>query len=701
MTKFVFAKNIRAVLAFLTLLAPLACQERNNQASDTAPALANDSIAIWIERSKDADLSADEQAKWLKTALSKTRQRQDDSLKSEYYSQISLAYLRRSDSLNFRKTSATTMDLAAKVGDSVNIAESHWDLATFFNNYSILDSAYYHYGEAQNIFKGLNDDVLNARMLYNMALIQGKIKDYTGSEINTIRAIELLKPLESNEYLYTCYNNLGIVSKELGEYERAIEYYDQARLYGLEMDSPGFVIKTINNNKGNVYQQQGLHQRAIPFYEDALSEENLLIKDPESFARTLGNLAYSRLKSGDLGQVEDQLLMALSIRDSLNDIEGLAINHYGLADYYLTLNDTIKALDHAQKAVHYSKRSDNNKRQLLTYELLSRMDPGNAVNYANAYITLNDSLQRQERQIRDKFARIQFETDEFIAQNVLLARQRQLWIGIAIGVLLLALAIFIIVNQRARNQKLRFEQQQQAANEEIFDLMLATSQKVEEGKHDEQKRISEELHDGVLGQMNGVRMVLLGLNKKSDESSISMRSEAIEKLQEVQEEIRTISHELSDAAYQKFHNFIISIRDLVQSVSQASEIACNFTYDQDADWDDLSGEIKINLYRIVQEGLQNCVKYSYANLIKLNFEASESELKISLEDNGVGFDTKKAKKGIGHKNITSRLKKIGGNWKVESTPGMGTKLNINVPYVRSSRQKNIEKDQILEKETFD
>ena len=231
--------------------------------------------------------------------------------------------------------------------------------------------------------------------------------------------------------------------------------------------------------------------------------------------------------------------------------------------------------------------------------------------------------------------------------------------------------------------------------------MLSTSQKVEEGKHDEQKRISEELHDGVLGQMNGVRMVLLGLNKKNDENSITMRSQAIEKLQEVQEEIRTISHELSDAAYQKFHNFIISIRDLVQSISQASEIPCQFDYDKDTDWDDLSGEIKINLYRIVQEGLQNCVKYSRANLIKLNFDADDSLITIILEDDGVGFDNKKVKKGIGHRNISSRMKKIDGQWDLKSRPGEGTRIEIKVPYVRSSQQRPMEEDKLLEKETFD
>ena len=701
MTKF----RLRNYMNIFTLgwlcLSLLCCQPELRKDSTEGLSAENDSIQSWIERSKNKVISSEEQANWLEKALELAKQQPEDSLKSEYFSQISLQYLRRKDSLRFRRTSKETVALALRVGDSINLAEAQWDLGTFFNNYSIPDSAYYYYGEAHQIFNALNDPLYSGRMLQNMARIQADIKDYIGSEINTIKAIRLLKSIDAIPYLYYCYNNMGVVSKELGEYDRAIEYYDQAILIAQQFDTTNTRVYGLLNNKGNVYQRQGLHRKAIDLYEEAMGRENLLVENPHNYAQTLGNLALSRLMMGDLEGVENQLNTSLEIRDSINDIEGLALVHHSLAEYYLVKKDTARSKLYAKHSLEFAKQSDNNKRILLTYQLLSKNDPENAAYYADAYIALNDSLQMQERKIRDKFARIEFETDEFIEENRLLARQRQLWIGIATGVLLLAIAIFIIINQRTRNQKLRFEQQQQEANQEIFDLMLSTSQKVEEGKHDEQKRISEELHDGVLGQMNGIRMVLLGLNKKNDDNSVSMRSEAIEKLQNVQEEIRTISHELSDAAYQKFHNFIISIRDLVNSISQASEIACEFNYDHDADWDDLSGEIKINLYRIVQEGLQNCVKYSHANLIKLNFGANESELTIRLEDDGVGFDTKKAKKGIGHKNINSRLQKIGGSWQLESAPGKGTKITIKVPYVRSSQHKAPEEDHVLEKETLE
>ena len=690
--------QLNAVCLLCILL--ISCKEQNKN-TPSELVIGKDSVLTWINRSKDTQFTTQEQETWLEKAVDAADQHPVDSMKLKYYSQISLRNLRSRDSLNFRKTSKKVMKLAAAVGDSMALAEINWDMATFFKQDFVLDSAYYYYGEAYNIYTSQNENFLSGRMLLNMALLQSDVKDYAGSESRTINAIKLFKPLQAYDQLFKSYNLLGTINGELDEYDRALGYYSQAETYADNLDSAYYSVHVINNNKGNLFTKRQFYDKAIPLYEKALSVKGLMEISPTSFPRTLANLAYSRFKSGDTAKVKEQLLEGLRIRDSLGDLEGLGLNHYMLADYYLTLVDSAKALEHAKMSIDFAQQSENNKRLLSTYLLLPKIDPENAIAYSNAYVKLNDSLLLRERKLRDKFARIQFETDEFIAENVFLARQRLLWIGIAAGVLLLAVALFIIIYQRVKNQRLRFEQQQQRANQEIFDLMLTTNQKVEEGKHDEQKRISEELHDGVLGQMNGVRMVLLGLNKKSDDTAINMRSQAIEKLQEVQEEIRTISHELSDAAYQKFYNFMVSIRDLVETIQQASEIECEFTYDQDMDWDDLSGEIKINLYRIIQEGLQNCVKYSEASLIKLNFDSDRSYIKVSLEDNGVGFDSKKVKKGIGHKNISSRVSKINGTWELTSSPGKGTEIKISIPIVRSTHHTIGNEDQLIEEEIIE
>src|SRR5690606_10143820 len=171
----------------------------------------------------------------------------------------------------------------------------------------------------------------------------------------------------------------------------------------------------------------------------------------------------------------------------------------------------------------------------------------------------------------------------------------------------------------------------------------------------EKKRISEELHDGILGQMLGIRLILSGLNNKTDSDSVLKRSELLKKLQGLEEEIRTISHELNRASQEKIHNFIISIEELVKTIQDSSKMKCHFKYDHEIDWDQLKGDIKINIYRIVQESLQNCIKHAKATKVDLLFESENGHLKITVLDNGIGFDQKKGKRGIGLKNINSRL----------------------------------------------
>lgn len=602
----------------------------------------------------------------------------NDSLKTRFFARLSLAYLQLPDSSLFQETNKQTMFLARK--DTLILAEAHWDRAEFMAYYSKLDSAFYHFKKANELFSQQGNDFLSARMLYNMAVIQGEVKDYTGSEINTIRAIELLKPLQKNLQLYLCYNNLGSITKELEEYDKAIEYYQEADTYLKLIDEENYFRQNLENNIGVVYQEMGLHKIATAYFEKITADSTMLIKSPKLYARALNNLAYSKHKLEPEADLTETYKLALQILDSIEDWQGVARAHYNGAEYYYSRQDTVHALAHANLAMDFARRSKNNKRLLETMALLVSLDPDQAVAHTRAYIRLDDSLQREERAIRNKFARIRFETDEFIAQNELLARQRQLWIGIAAGILLLALAIFVIIRQRIRNQRLHFQQQQQEANQEIFNLMLAQNQKLEEGKQSEQKRISEELHDGILGEMNGIRMVLLGLNKKSDEDAVSLRARAISKLQEVQEEIRTISHALSDAAYRKFHNFVISLQELVKTIGNAAGMQYEMTYDEDIDWDALPADTKVNLYRIAQESLQNSVKHSGAQTVYLNLHGNTRNIEITVSDDGRGFNTQNGKKGIGHKNITSRVKKMGGQWEVHSEPGKGTRVLIKIPY---------------------
>ena len=670
------------------------CNNSTKNSIETISDKKNDSIIFWLQQGKSNNTSKEKRYTLLEKAFKTANEVKIDSLKANYFSSLSLAYLRLNDSALFRKINSKAVVLAKKTIDSTRLAEAYWDLAIFFKKNAAIDSSYYHYNEAQKIYHNLDDSFHSARILYDMAIIQSSIGDYTGSEITNIKAIELFKPLSAYKRLYGCYNLLGNSVASIKEYSRALEYHNEALFY-LKKDTGDnkLIEQSTNNNIGVVYQKKGQHKKAISYLSEVVSYDSIYYKEPRLYARALNNLGFNKCELNDTRELPYLFIKAYSIFDSIGNIAGQSSASYNLAKYYLKQGDSTEALYNIQRAKSLAKQVSDNDRLLETLRMLSKVDPKNVASYTQEYVTLSDSLQQQERKIRNKFARIRFETDEVNAENQLvnaenqlLAKQKQLWAGVAIILLVIGAAIFIIIIQRTKNRILEFRQKQQASNQEIFNLLMAQKQNIEEGKQMEQKRISEELHDGVLGKMLGARMMLIGLNKKVNEEAISERAKAISILQGVEGEVRSISHELSHAAYQKIHNFILSIKDLLKNIQSSSKIEFNFKFIETLDWDALSGDIKINLYRMVQEILQNSVKHSECTGITLNFTADVESLKITIADNGIGFLIKKGRKGIGMRNIASRIKKVNGTWNIDSEITKGTTVTLVIPIILNDNE---------------
>jgi len=293
---------------------------------------------------------------------------------------------------------------------------------------------------------------------------------------------------------------------------------------------------------------------------------------------------------------------------------------------------------------------------------------------------LSDSLLRNERQARDKFTRIEFETDQIIAEKEQISKERLIFLLSSIGLLIAAILIYIIISQRAKNKQLRFNQLQQEANEEIYNLMLAQQNKIEEGRTVEKKRISKELHDGILGKLFGTRLSLDSLNMVNTPDAVKTREKYLNGLKNIEEEIRKISHDLSND-FVSDSNFVDIISALIETQTQAYNLKFSFENDASINWDDFPNKTKIHIYRMLQETLQNIYKHANANEVKISFKLKNNVILMSIEDDGDGFNVNKARKGIGLKNIDSRVSEIGGVAKVFSEINKGTKFEISIPTV--------------------
>ncbi len=670
----------------LLLLLFLGCTQRTPK-EETVSNPEIDSIQKLVNIAKTAkELPLEDRKAYLKEAESKILSLDNDTLQLEQLSKISLAYMKLKDSLGFRKSNSKLLTLSKEVGADKTLGYSYWDLAGFLQSYGVMDSAFYHYKNALNSFEQLSVDStsqsLRGRMLYGMARVQDSYKDYLGGEISATAAIKIFDELEDNYRLYNAYNVLGILANGMGDAEKSLESYKKARRY---LDKSNVVNKTkliwLNqNNIASVYMNAEDFVKAKEAYKELLSDKGLKEELPSTYEKALGSLAYSILKVDKDEELAEELLSeAFAINSTTKDLYDRARLNYFYAEILAAKGDSAKAIAQAKESYAIATETYNNDRSLDALRLLTKLDTANANAYAEEYYQLNETIKVEERTKRDKFARIRMETDDILEENQILTKEKQIWVGASLLLLLFGITAMIIVSLYVSNNQLKFKQKQQESNQEIYNLMLSQQGKLEEGKQLEQKRISEELHDGILGEMLGIRLILSGLNEREDQASIEQRAALIEKLRELEEEIRTISHELNNASYEKFHNFIVSLKDMIEGFEKSSGISCSFTYDNKVPWDNLLGDIKINAYRIIQESLKNCVKHAKSQHVSISFQSMDDKLKLVITDDGVGFDINRKKKGIGLRNIISRTKKIKGVLDIDSESGKGTTIKVTIP----------------------
>jgi len=641
----------------------------------------NDSISLWIAYSKDRNINYQKRKHYLDKAYKGSIDELNDSLRCVYLTKVSFTYyFKLGDSLMFRKINKESINLSLAMNDSVNLAANYWDLGEFYTKNGIKDSAYFAYSKAQKIYASLNDNFYAGSMLLNMAIIQSDIKDYTGSETSTIKAIALLKPIKKYKHLYRCYNNLGINFNNLEEYESALFYHNEALKYEKFIKTKNTFKASSINNIGVVYKNKEDYHKAIEYYQRAFETKNLKRANTRLYAKLLDNLAYSQFKLGNTTGIKESFFKSLKIRDSIQDHLGIAINKLHLAEYYATVKDTIQAMQFAQESKQLAHTTKNHRELLASLLLLSRLDRKNSHIYTKEYIKRNDSLQKEERAIRNKFARIRFETDEFIVENERLSRQKELMLVISGLILLFGSLLYIIMSQRAKNKNLQFEQQQQTANEEIYNLMISQQHKLDEVKRKEKERISQELHDGVLGKLFGTRLILGTLNAKTDKETVLKREQYINELQDVEEEIRNVSHELYEKSLAFDTGFVHMIDNLLKNQSTISKFDYEFNYDKSTIWEEINGSLKMNLFRILQEAIQNINKYAKAKNVIVEFKVVENHVHLMVSDDGIGFNSESKNRGIGLKNIRSRTDKLNGKLTIKTQPNKGTSILIRAPY---------------------
>lgn len=294
-------------------------------------------------------------------------------------------------------------------------------------------------------------------------------------------------------------------------------------------------------------------------------------------------------------------------------------------------------------------------------------------------------MHQQERETRNKFAKIAYETEEITQEKDLAEKQKSIFLGIAITVTAFGLLLLVVITQRNRQKELVYTQEQQKAKEEIFQLIQTQQFKIDEGRQIEKKRIARDLHDGIMNKLASTRFNLDILNKKKDETTVQKCLPYIDGLQDIEKEIRNIAHDLNAEVFSEKDSFKRILMTFFEEQKNILKPKLHTEIDKTIKWESLESTVKINIYRILQEAFQNISKHANAENIFISITNKQDYLMLEIHDDGKGFSANNKTKGIGLQNIQARAKECRAIFHVDSDLDNGTTIIVSIPLNKTGK----------------
>ncbi len=506
------------------------------------------------------------------------------------------------------------------------------------------DSAYYYYNLAKNAYLDIKDSSGVGRSLVNMAIIQQENGDYYGSIETSLEGNRYLKNVNDTivrATLGSSYNNMGISSSYLYDFDNAIKFYTEALKYA---KTPADVTLYHNN----------LGDALVSLNEYKAAEHNFIIAlkttDKLSYARALNNLARARFTDNSQYNPLPELYKALQIREENKDLLGQNSSYATLSNYFLD-KEKEKALEYAKKMLAVATQSQSEEDQLQALQKIINLDSKNYLKYFKQFQILNDSLQISKTKSKNQFAIVRYEVKQqndryqkLVEDNRFDRIKRNFAISILIIILIVGIFWY-------RKRKIRLEQEKEL---EIKNTQLKMSKKV---------------HDVVA---NGIYQVMTKIENQEHFDKVK----ALDELEFVYEKSRDISYEKSDDSTED-KNFSEKISELIGSFKNES-VNTYIAGNEKSLWENISKNTEGEVYQIIRELLVNMRKHSGASIVSFRFEKKEDVISISYSDNGIGISGDVLYKN-GLSSTVSRIESIHGAIIFDTKTEKGLKINISFP----------------------
>ena len=630
--------------------------------------------------SDSTNLNAFQKQKIIDSAYAKIAYFTNDSTKRNLAFKIADRYYNCNRIASYYKTSKIALKLSEKDNDKGHTANALRYIGDYFEIKSISDSAFYFYNKSNKLFVEINDDANAGRTNMYKATILYRSGSYDEAQIEYIKALKLVLKVKNTSLLHECYELIGWCEIELHDYKNAIKYFNLSlktidKLKSEKFSKKGIRIyySTTYNGFGNVYAREEQYPKAITMYKKGLALPNIKNDSPEYSAKLLNNLGYAELKlKNNSNKVGNYLFESLRLREKYNLDISIPASKMNIAEYYLFKQDTLKAVTTLKEGLQLAKKNKSSFDILNSLKLLTLNDKKNKNKYANLYFKVDDSIKVSQTAIRNKFSRILFETDQVEKQNVDLSEKYKNNILLSIFGGLILIIIIIIARIRFKNKQIKFNKEQQKSGEQIYQLMINQQKDNELAREEERNRIAMELHDGIVNSIFTTRFNLMKLKTDDQQQQQTLISE----LEDTEAEIRRVSHDLKQNLQFEDNNLPELITKLVANQKNKFDTVFDLTIDKVIDWSAIKSVDKVHIFRILQESIQNINKYSNAKKCLIMILKMDQHLIIRIWDDGVGFNIKRTKKGIGLKNITDRCRQMNAELKITSVANEGTKIEV-------------------------
>lgn len=524
-----------------------------------------------------------------------------------------------------------------------------------------------------------------AEIYGKLALVNSYLGNYDKRMEYSLKAIKIYEEIGDEVLLGNAYGSLGY-SLRTRDLDKALLYMRKA-IHLLEKNKDSVGLNPTYDNYGILQENVGNVDSAIYYYNLALNLKRNQ-NDSIGIPFALGHLAGAHAVKKEFEKSKAFLDEAYHIRTKRNDVYGIAETSVQYADLYFSQGKYSEAAPWYKKS--YEQAIANNYVHLAQYasSLLSEClektnQPNEAIKYLKISHDLKDSLLNEKSNKAMAQLEIQYETEKkeklLAEQEVMLTKEQLrvkqrnytlLGLGLVL-IFILVLSYYIYKQQKFKQQKLIEENR---LKDELAKITLQNQ------LHQERTRISRDLHDNIGSQLTFIISSVDNMGYLFKTADEKLR----ERLTGIADFSRTTITQLRDTIWalnkdeisfddlkSRLFNYIENAKIVKENITFNFEVNVN----QKISFNAIEG---VNIFRIVQEAINNSLKYSAATKIEVLLYEENGKLCLSVEDDGIGFNVEKVNLGNGLENMKNRASSINADFILDSTPDKGTKIILKM-----------------------